>query len=130
MDDFMEIDGLDGVVDQKNKESCVAAVTDLFPDISLAYVNKIAKTFKFDREAVVNHIMDEVDNGKPYQKKSVSSPRKRKHDDGEELEKPEDVLRKYDKATPPKKRRTLAERETRYVLHFTWTKFEALSLKQ
>ncbi|CAM1511701.1 Fc.00g092140.m01.CDS01 [Cosmosporella sp. VM-42] len=79
--------------EQLRRDVCVQAVTDIFPDICLEYLNTIAAPFSYQPQDVINHIIDSNDAGKKYKKRDN---RKRKRiDDEPEDDEISEAMRKY-----------------------------------
>ncbi|KAK7417329.1 hypothetical protein QQX98_004606 [Neonectria punicea] len=68
------------------QDDCVQGVTALFPDICLTYLDTIAAPLSHDTGAVVNHIIDLIENGTTYPRRPRVQILKRKRDDDDEGE--------------------------------------------
>lgn len=66
------------------KASCIRDVELVFPDIEAAYLDDLAGTHGNDSSAVLNHVMDQEQNGERYPRRPKISKRKRKRPDEEE----------------------------------------------
>ncbi|KPM45333.1 hypothetical protein AK830_g1135 [Neonectria ditissima] len=84
------MDALGQTPGQTIQDGCVQVVTTLFPDICLDYLDTIAKPLSYNTDAVMNHIIDLIENGDSYTKRPRVIILKRKREDDEEDEEEED----------------------------------------
>ncbi len=55
------------------EEACRQRVVDLFPDICPKYLDEVSGQHSWDLQRIIDHILDQVDNGLPYAKRPSNS---------------------------------------------------------
>lgn len=56
-------------------------ISSVFPGISFGFLQSLAEIFQNDAEAAINHIMDEEEHGRPYERETEPISLKRKRDE-------------------------------------------------
>lgn len=72
-------------------EDPLIAIIELFPDISPAYAQQLLEEKGFDTPAIIQHILDEEENGKHYERLPAFRNIKKRKREVEEAEKQNDA---------------------------------------
>lgn len=104
---------MDTKPDSNAQDGCIQAVTSLFPDICLEYLDTLAVPLLYNSEAVINQIIDLVEAGTSYTRRPQVKILKRKRDDDDDEDDDEDEVsdakRKY--ASPSRAETSLTNRQ-------------------
>lgn len=105
---------MDTKPDSNAQDGCIQAVTSLFPDICLEYLDTLAVPLLYNSEAVINQIIDLVEAGTSYTRRPQVKILKRKRDDDDDDDDDDedevsDAKRKY--ASPSRAETSLTNRQ-------------------
>lgn len=75
---------------QSHQEACAQTVSDLFPDICLDYLSKVAAPLNFIPARVIDKLIEDQEAGNSYVKKSRTQTRKRKRNEDDGLDDDDD----------------------------------------
>lgn len=121
---------MDTKPDSNAQDGCIQAVTSLFPDICLEYLDTLAVPLLYNSEAVINQIIDLVEAGTSYTRRPQVKILKRKRDDDDEDDDEDEVSdakRKY--GSPSRAETSLTNRQMMTVRKLITGDFPLVSSK-
>ncbi|KLU82613.1 hypothetical protein MAPG_01685 [Magnaporthiopsis poae ATCC 64411] len=81
-----------GDVAGESQQACAVAIVAVFPDICPDYLDSITKEKSFDSEAVISHILDQLDDGQSYPRRPKACLKRKRETDDDEIDEREEVL--------------------------------------
>lgn len=77
-------------------DACFRPVTTIFPNICPLFLDKLAIDLDFDTNAIINYIVDQEGEGKPYPRKQAPGLKRKRESLAEEAQEVARVKRIYD----------------------------------
>ena len=62
-------------IDADIKTACTLALLSLFPEICPDFLQKTSEHLQYDYESIASHLLDQIDDGKPYPQRSLKRKR-------------------------------------------------------
>lgn len=76
----------------ESQQACADAIVAVFPDICPDYLDSITKEKSFNSEAVISHILDQLDDGQPYPRRPKACLKRKREAGDDEVDEGEEVL--------------------------------------
>ncbi|EQK99414.1 ring finger protein [Ophiocordyceps sinensis CO18] len=107
-------------------DACFRPVTTIFPNICPLFLDKLAIDLDFDTNAIINYIVDQEGEGKPYPRKQAPGLKRKRESLAEEAQEVARVKRIYD--AEGRRPRILSQHHARQIRDLLWMDFPQIPI--